>query len=562
MSRWCVLAPLGLLVALFSGPSGAQDFVPERRPGDERIELPSVEEPEKPVFELPPAPAPEPGRLGAAPRIRVERFEVTGATVFTPEEIEAVTAPYAGHELAAEDLIRLKNELTLKYVNAGYVNSGAVIPDQDVGSGVVRIQIVEGTLGRIDVAKTRWFREDYFRERLSAAASDPLDAAALQERLQIFQQDPRIRRVQAQLEPGDRPGDARLDVRFEEEVPYHVSLEQNNYESPSVGSDATRLGLRHDNLFGVADRLWLSVGRSEGLEDYGAGYEIPINAYDTTLGIDYSFSRSDVVEEPFDALDIKSRSQTAALRVRHPLLRDRNTDLELSGSLEWRESRTFLLGDPFSFTEGPDDGLSRLTVVRVGVDFTRRDLVQVIAMRSLFSTGVGLFHPTRSDDPASVPDGYFFSWLGQFQWLRRFDSLFGVQTIFRTDVQLAASPLLSLEQFSVGGHGTVRGYRENQLVRDNGWVSSLELRIPLFADATRHVSVQLAPFTDIGRSWNKGRGETSPRTLFSAGVGLRVQLTRYLEGQIYWAEPIHEVETPDDRDLQDSGVHFRVSLSY
>ena len=54
--------------------------------------------------------------------------------------------------------------------------------------------------------------------------------------------------------------------------------------------------------------------------------------------------------------------------------------------------------------------------------------------------------------------------------------------ILRASTQLASDALLAMEKFVVGGHATVRGYRENQFVRDNGFAASAELRFPLFVD--------------------------------------------------------------------------------
>jgi hemolysin activation/secretion protein len=53
------------------------------------------------------------------------------------------------------------------------------------------------------------------------------------------------------------------------------------------------------------------------------------------------------------------------------------------------------------------------------------------------------------------------------------------EILFRTDLQLANNPLLPLEQLAVGGRYTVRGYQENQLVRDNGVIAQLEARVPV-----------------------------------------------------------------------------------
>lgn len=50
--------------------------------------------------------------------------------------------------------------------------------------------------------------------------------------------------------------------------------------------------------------------------------------------------------------------------------------------------------------------------------------------------------------------------------------------VARAAAQLTPDSLLPLEQFSVGGIATVRGYGQNQLVTDNGVLGSLEVRLP------------------------------------------------------------------------------------
>ena len=106
------------------------------------------------------------------------------------------------------------------------------------------------------------------------------------------------------------------------------------------------------------------------------------------------------------------------------------------------------------------------------------DLNQVIAARSTLSIGLDAFDATQQH--GSVPDGQFVTWLGQLQWARRLGD-WGIQSIFRTDLQLSNRSLLPMEQCAVGGFNTVRGYRENQLVRDECFIASLELRVPIVA---------------------------------------------------------------------------------
>jgi len=584
--------PLLALVLLAQAPAFAQGrplpprFESQQRPGEIRPKLPEPGAPEAPGFVLPAVPPPSEaeGRLSHGPQIVVHEFHVTGSTIFSEEALARVTAPYVGRQIASEQLLELRDRLTHLYVDAGYLNSGAVLPDQDIREGVVEYQIVEGRLAQVEIEGNRWFRSHYLESRILRGAHTPLDVKDLEKEIQLLQQDPRIRRVNAELVPGERPGDARLRAHFEEELPFTASLELSNYQSPSVGAYGGQLDVADRNLTGNGDVLRTMTALTEGLQEYEVGYEIPVTSFDTTVGAWFYYGTSDVIEQPFEDLDISSRSETIGLELRQPLYRTLESQLAVALTGEWRVSKNFLLGDPFSFSEGPDEGRTVVSVIRFRQDYLYRDLRQVVALRSQLSVGIDALGATMNGcvfavvaegcsegdggatnppgvDRSGVPDAQFVSWLGQLQWVRRFEP-FGIEGVFRTDVQLASQPLFSLEQFSVGGHQSVRGYRENELVRDNGWVSSLELRLPLWRDSTETRWLQLAPFFDIGRSWNTDRGEESPRTLESYGVGLRAAFSRHLNGQIYWGHRVHDVPQPEDHDLQDDGVQFSLTTSF
>lgn len=572
-------AGVALACALAAARAQAQVFAPFERPGDLRPEVPEPAPPQRPEFTLPPIPEPLPGELPLAqqPSLEVREFRVTGSSVFSEAELARITAPYAGRPIGAEELEGLRRELTLLYVDAGYLNSGAVLPDQDVREGVVHYRIVEGRLADVAVEGNRWFRSGYLERRILRGAHTPLDVAELEKELQRLQQDPRIRRVQAELLPGERPGEARLRASFEEELPFFAAVEFSNHDSPSIGQYRVQLDLADRNLTGWGDVLRLMGAWTPGLWDGEAGYEIPITAWDTTLGAWFRQGRSEVVEEPFDALDIESRARTIGLELRQPVYRAERSSLELALTAEHRKSETFVLGDRFPFEEGTDDGRVVVSVLRVRQDWLYRDLRQVVAVRSQLSIGLDVLGATNdgcafelrnlcvTPQPTgggAAPDAHFVAWLGQLQWVRRFDRWWGIEAVLRTDLQVASQPLFSLEQFSVGGHASVRGYRENQLVRDNGLASSLELRVPLWSDVRRGLAVQIAPFFDVGRSWNTKRSDASPHTLASVGVGLRAGLTRHLRGELYWGHRIRKVDEPEQDDLQDEGVQFALEASF
>ena len=182
--------------------------------------------------------------------------KVVSETIKRQSLIAALVAN-AAVGLTAEDLEALRVALTYLYVNRGYVTSGAILPDQRVSEGVITYRIVEGRLTAIDIQGNRWFRDGYLRDRLALAGRPPVDVNALQRRLQILLNDPRIGRLNADLRPGLRAGEALLDVKVEDRFPFKLWLDVNNHQSPAVGAERGFLTLEHQNLTGNGDVLTL-----------------------------------------------------------------------------------------------------------------------------------------------------------------------------------------------------------------------------------------------------------------------------------------------------------------
>ena len=528
------------------------------RPSDIKNEVPAYQ-PEliDPGLILPPVKKDlEQDRLSRGIKVYVKEINITGNTVLSSEELEELMSPYVNRNIHTSELQTLRQALTLYYINKGYINSGVVIPDQQVSNGVIELQVIEGTLNQINITGNQHLKSSYIQNRLMLGAEPPLNINKLQQTILILQQNPLIKKIHTELKPGSLPGQSVLETKLEEAKAYSIRVGANNHRPPSIGAERVELEVTHRNVTGYGDKLNIRYGSTKGLDDFGVQYDIPINAHDTTIGLFYDKGDSSVTEDPFDSLDIKSKSETTGIRISHPFYRTPNSEFRMGLSLEHRESKTFLLGLPFSFTTGAIDGESAVSVLRFSQEWTDRSQQRVIAIRSTFNIGLDAFDASVNHD---TEDGKFASWLGQFQWAQRIGHQ-GKQIVFRVDTQLANDPLLPLEQFSVGGMSTVRGYRENQLVRDNGFVASIEYRMPIFNTLFGKNKLQLAGFLDFGRSWNRERATATPEDISSAGIGFRWSPTTNIYGDIYWGKQLRTVTNPDN-DLQDDGIHFQFQVT-
>ena len=228
----------------------------------------------------------------------------------------------------------------------------------------------------------------------------------------------------------------------------------------------------------------------------------------------------------------------------------------MSGDL--RRSQTYILDDePFSFTIGPEKGESRVSAIRFSGDWVNRSSSRVLAARSQFSLGLDILDATVND---TGTDGRFFSWLGQFQWVQALNERKDTTLIASTAAQLTGDSLLPLEQFSIGGVDTVRGYRANQRVGDSGIFGSVEVRLPLIRDGDGFGLLQIAPFLDAGTIWNNnGDAIAGSNTLVSIGLGLRWQKGSRLSARLDWGIPLVPVAGQGDT-LQDNGIYFSIRV--
>jgi hemolysin activation/secretion protein len=340
---------------------------------------------------LPPLRLPdEPDTLGLARgrRVHARAYRFTGNTAITTEELESLAKPYTNREVSFDELAELRDRLTLAYVERGYVTSGAEIPDQRIVDGIVEVRVVEGALADVRVQSDGRFRASYFERRLARAAGRPVDVNTLEERLQLFQKDPRIASVQARLVPDERRGESLLEVHVLESRPYRVRSGFDNYQSPTVGAEGGWGHFAFDNALGWGDYFDVSYRGTWGLHDVAARYEIPFTVHDTAFGVHVRHAWSRVIEEPFDELDIESESATYSVSLRQPLHRSAATDLSVFLVGEWRRSQSFLLGRGFAFTAGPNaNGVSKVAVLRLGQEWSYSGRRQALAARSLLSFG-------------------------------------------------------------------------------------------------------------------------------------------------------------------------------
>ncbi len=512
------------------------------------------------AFELPPVAAPGDAAVGVAGAV-VRRIAFRGNRDVPTATLENLGAPFLNRPLGAGDIEELRQRVTRHYVDLGYVNSGAVLAADARRDDTLTLDIVEGRVATIRLKGLERLHEDYVVGRLVRADDETLNVEQLRERFQRLLDDPLFERMNARLMPGSRLGEAILDVEVARARPWWLSVAANNYRPPSIGETAVNLAGGVRNLTGYGDQLDASLQHADGGLGRGSlSWQMPLNQRGTRLSLQLDHGRSSVVEEPMSVLDIESTLDSKDLGLSHMLHETLGSRFTVGVNRLWRENRTKLLGMPFSFVPGEPDGVTRVRSWRFWQEYSLRSERDALALRSTFSWAHNNLQAV-SGLPAgtAAPAHEYRTWLGQAQYARQLHAG-GTQLVLRGTLQASNRHLLALDQLAIGGAATVRGYRENLLLRDAGLVLNAELDHPLVRNPGAGLNLSVIPFYDIGRGRNRNEAGDS---ISSVGVALR---NRW-QGTFVDLAVAHRLTHPESVEalqgsLQDKAVHVQVGYRY
>lgn len=512
-----------------------------------------------PPEQLIPSTNPElnPGQLQDT--IRVRQFDFVGNTAFSSEELANLLKElkFTDRPLTFAELLEARSAITNFYIQQGYTTTGALIPPQTFDSGKITIRVVEGRLEDIKILNTQRLDPGYIRSRLAIATDPPLNVPRLLEALRLLQLDPLIANISAELSAGATPGVNLLTVQVTEAKTATLQAFASNDRSPSVGEFRRGSTFREGNLTGLGDSFSFTANNTDGSGGFDTNYTIPINPYNGTLSFSYGQTPSRVIESPFNLINIQAYSRYYDISLRQPISQTPSEEFALGITASRRESNTTLLEIPFPLSTGADDnGSTRVSALRFFQEYTQRGATEVFAARSQFSIGLDALNSTIN---SSSPDSRFVSWRGQAQWVR----LLAPETLFlvRGDIQIADRSLLAIEQYGIGGQNTIRGYRQDVLLADNGALLTAEVRLPVIRIPEMPTTIFLIPFIDVGTVWNSsGNANSSPNTLAAVGLGLQMPLGNLVNIRIDYGIPLVSLNSTR-RTWQENGIYFSVQFN-
>ena len=463
----------------------------------------------------------------------------TGIAMLDTQSFREQVKPYLGKSLSLAGLKEITKTVVTFYNAHNHPLVDAVVPEQDVQSGVIQIIVTEFRVGTIRAKGNRWFSSSIIEAPLTLHHGDTIDTSRILSALDAANSNP-FRRVNLIYEPSQQPGYTDLVLQTQDRWPLRFYSGFDNSGTAATGHTHWNAGATWGNAFGLDQQLtyqfssssdlYLGSSRSPGqpggpsFMSHGLVWSMPLSFGDS-ISVFGNLQRA--VPNIGPDLGLVGLSSQASIRYNHALPRTRNFVESVQVGYDFKTTNNDLafggvsvLSNSVDIDQFPLSYSASLTD-RWGVDSSATTLVYSPGSltannnaRAFASSGIG------------QPSSHYFYLREDFTRLTKLP--LGAVWSSRLLAQKSNAGLLYTEQIIAGGPELLRGYQPNSVMGEEGVILSNELRTPPFRQmGERNIGqLQFLGFWDYGALHSKedGFGYGGNLTASSIGTGLRYSL--------------------------------------
>lgn len=449
----------------------------------------------------------------AGPRVVLREVRVQEVPGVDMARLRAATGldQVAGQALDLNGLRALAQQVTHYLQEQGYLVARAWLPEQDLSSGVLQIQVLEGRYGQalaqgsdsaVAAAAQRWLAP--------MPHGQVVTRPQLHRSLLLLTDLPGIS-TRSVLRPGAEVGEADLLLEVEPTERWKGRVALDNYGNRYSGRERLSAGVELQPGLVLGDQASIDVlGTREKTWQAAASYSLP-------LGIDgwrlqTQLSRTDYqLGKEFSALDAHGTADTFFLGASYPLLRTQYANIRTSMGWQYRRLRDYR--DALHNAERKN---AKAVVLSLSGDWIEPHAVSWGSL-SLHAGDLQLRDEQRAIDSLTARTA------GRYNRLNldaaRIQSVLSDWSVYgRVSAQWANKNLDGSEKMTLGGSTGVRGWPTGEAMGDRGWLAQLELRWQLAPAWQPYVFVDGGSVHLNKSPWWVGHNS---RSIYGRGLGVR-----------------------------------------
>jgi hemolysin activation/secretion protein len=459
-------------------------------------------------------------------------------TLLSSGEVMAIINRYTHQDLGIRALTKLAKELTNLYIEHGYITSRVYLTPQDISDGVVDLYALEGSVEKVitDNSKTKL---PFF-----GIANNALDLVKLENSLEQVNRL-RSNKTTMNLIPGEGRGGSVVMLNTQETRPVFGNLGINNYGSDSTGKFQLSGGLTWENPLGISDIFTANINTTdkhqEGKKSFGNFYTygVPLGSCLWEAGFS-RFTYDQTIHGLNNDFISHGESVVASLTSTYKLHHTQEYSIDINAQIAKKSNESRIEGTLI------ESSTYDLSVGNLGLKYVYRQPSWELYTLLNYYQGMNIFNPTTGRTLPNDFSKYTLS-VGATKYLAM---PLPITYQFSGFVQHSTDLLYSVEQISIGGAYSIRGFQKQGITGNSGWYTRNDLNIPFNEYFSPYIAY------DIGHI--SSDSSTEGGTLSSASVGLRTHY-RAFSLDVYHANPLNH---PNDTFSTEPFVGANLSANF
>lgn len=497
------------------------------------------------------------------PQLAKESEGVQIECLFVPDPCELIEEmrSYLGRSVDADLVKEIEARTKQHYRKEGF----PIVAVKGNGrADAVVVAVLVGRVGEISVGGARWFSERWVRDQIRLQEGDYVDMASLREDVAWVSRD-RFLDATVMLEKGKQVGLTNVYVQVEDQFPLRVYGAYQNTGNLIAGDSRYLAGLNAGNLWGIGHLFDFELQMAPDFSDWWSAttvYKAPL-PWRHMLELFGGYTRTKPEIEALEGL--LGYGWQVSGRYRIPLRSREHYQHEVVAGYDFKRTNNFLSIDPAQITPTSID-VSQFPLAYQGKEtdwFGSTTFNVVLTISPGYMTAFDRKFEYELERPGATPTYAYL--VGNVE---RYNELpYEMSWLVYSSLQLTTNHLIPSEEFALGGYETVRGYNEDEIVSDRGFLLRNEFRIPpwhIVKKKKLETDLVLLGFIDFGYANDVDQDifDKNSTVLASVGPGARLHVGEYLRAYLDWGYQLHQLKDRPFASETPHRMHAGVELAF
>lgn len=509
-------------------PEQVSKSITAQQPRPEAYKLPGV-----PSLKEPETPG---GEEAKKIKFQLNNIIIINNHVYSDAELRKLYQDKLHKVISVAELFQIVQTITNYYRNNGYIISRAILPPQHVKDGIVRVEVIEGYIGDVQVAGTpRGATNQILAYGHKIQDCPPLEIKRMERYLLLANEIPATE-VRAVLAPSKTKTGAADLYLVGKNNPITGYMSYDNYGTRYIGPQQITANLGLNSIVFSSDSTQFTFtktpkGKELNYRDINYGLDLDAEGRRWLIGETYTRTHPLFVLAPVHIDGINVNYYTG---LQFRVIRSRNENLTTQLTFNYLDTWVNAFDTRLYADHIRSIGLNAAYNV---IDNWRGSNSVYVEFRQGLPI-MGYTSDTSITAQTSRPGGHadYTKFVAQ---LTRLQGIKGPLSLYLlAKGQYAFVPVLAYEQFTFGGPVIGRGYDIAEIIGDKGASGTVELRYDLFLGKMIQ-AIQFYAFYDYGVIWNYEPlvvGTAKKVSASSTGAGLRFYFTKHLSGNFMWTQ--------------------------